>query len=74
MRLFGMYAKIYEKKGVVLLSSCFRLLVILNKVLIEETIGALDIYILICHDDIPQVGTELDILIFSNWPLCCQDD
>ena len=35
------YAKIYEKKGVVLLSSCFRLLVILNKVLIEETIGAL---------------------------------
>jgi len=35
------YWRIFEKKGVVLLSSCFRLLVILNKVLIEETIGAL---------------------------------
>ena len=32
------------------------------------------VFFKICHDDIPQVGTELDLLIFSNWPLCCQVD
>ena len=68
MRLFGMYAKIYERKGVVLLSSLF------------SAFGDLRndrgfyIYFLICHDHIPQVETELNILILSDLPLCCQDD
>ena len=26
------------------------------------------------HDDMPQVETELNILILSDLPLCCQDD